>query len=338
MRPPAALRALGLGLLLAGVAVLAAEAIARWGLGLGTPPLYVSHPSIEYLFRANQDLRRFHNRIAINAYGMRSPALAAHPQQGTRRILVFGDSVVFGGSQLDQAVIATERLGPLLPGSLRPFSSGPIEIGNVSGGSWGPGNWLAWARTYGFLGATDVVLVVSSHDARDNPSFAPLDADHPTVPPGSALQELLGRYLWPRIASQLPRGSVSTVSPNRAAPPGPDPASPEALRRGLADLRRFLMLARSSGARVSVVQFWERRELVSGVPLAEHDAIAALLRQERIPAVQAGPIFRRCSRRADHGYDDLVVDRIHPFTAAGQACLAEAIAEALSGGTSGGPP
>ncbi|MCT0232997.1 hypothetical protein [Synechococcus sp. CS-1327] len=329
-----AFRAVGPGLLIAGGMVLAAEAITRWAMG--TPPVYRKHPSIEYLFKPNQSVWRFRNRVFINAYGMRSAPISAHPPAGARRILVFGDSVVFGGTQLDQSVIATERLVTRLEGSQPRKHSGLIQIGNVSGGSWGPGNWLGWAQTYGFLGATDVVLVISSHDVRDNPTYGPLDVDHPTETPGSALGELLGRYVWPQIAAKLSWSPLSNLSQGRgAALPSPDPASPAALRQGLTYLHRFLLLARASGARVSVVQFWEQRELVSGEPLAENREIAALLRQERIPAVQAGPLFRRCSRRADHGYDDLLVDVIHPFTAAGQTCLAEAMAQALESTAAG---
>ncbi|MCW4153907.1 hypothetical protein OM427_30890 [Halomonas sp. 18H] len=51
--------------------VVIGELVARYGLGLGTPPLSVSHPKIEYMFAPNQDVSRFHNRQLFNEYGMR---------------------------------------------------------------------------------------------------------------------------------------------------------------------------------------------------------------------------------------------------------------------------
>ena len=314
--------------------LLAGEAIARWGLGLGDPPLYEAHPQLEYRLKPLQDVRRFHNRVAINAYGMRSAPLTPEPAPHTRRILLFGDSVLFGGSQLDQPLIASERLPALLASAAPAGKAKPrLEIANISAGSWGPGNWLAWARLYGFLGASDVLLLLSNHDARDNPTFAPLDANHPERRPASALVELLQRYLWPRAAERLP-GLIP-------APPAPPPEfavdarSPAALAQGLADLGAFLDLARASGARVHMVQFWERQEVIAGRPLPDQAAIAAVARARGVPVLSAGPRFRRCSHRSaaalgERRFDDLFIDVIHPFTAAGQACLAATLAEALA--------
>lgn len=310
--------ALGLGL---GLLVLAGEAVARWGLGLGTPPLYETHPTIEYRLRPNQRLRRFHNRVEINAYGMRSDPLPRRPAPGTRRVLVFGDSVVFGGSQLDQSLIATT----LLLQRLSAAAAGPVEVGNVSAGSWGPGNWRAWAEAEGWLGATDLLLVISSHDARDNPVFAPLDANHPDRNPPSALAELLDRYLRPVLASRFPALATPAPPPRIAE----NPASPEALQRGLGDLEAFLRQALASGARVRAVQFWERSEVESGRPLPDHAAVLELLRRLQVPVVQAGPRFQRCGRESPSGIQGLFVDRIHPFTAAGQDCLAIVMLQAL---------
>lgn len=84
-----------------------------------------------------------------------------------------------------------------------------------------------------------------------------------------------------------------------------------------------------------VVQFWERQEVISGRPLPDQAAIAAVARARGLPVFSAGPRFRRCSRRTaaalgEGRYDDLFIDVIHPFTAAGQACLAATLAEALA--------
>ena len=48
------------------------EIFARYFLGLGTPPLSISDPRIEYMFKPNQDVYRFGNHFITNQYGMRS--------------------------------------------------------------------------------------------------------------------------------------------------------------------------------------------------------------------------------------------------------------------------
>lgn len=70
-----------LGLLAGG------EAFARFGLGLGTPPLSVADPRYEYMFKPDQDVKRFGNRVFINEYGMRSDPLPE--SDATKVILVF---------------------------------------------------------------------------------------------------------------------------------------------------------------------------------------------------------------------------------------------------------
>jgi len=158
--------------LLIGAATLAAvvatgELTDSTVLGLGTPPLYVADTLTEYRLKPSQQLRRFGNRIELNQSSMRSNALLQQRPVYQRRVLVFGDSVVWGGAVLDQEQIATELLA----------QPGITEVGNVAVPSWGPGNWLGYAKRFGFLDATDVVLVISSHDAADNPSPEPFSGD-----------------------------------------------------------------------------------------------------------------------------------------------------------------
>lgn len=297
-----------------GTTLLLAELVARYGLGLGDPPLYLADPFTEYRLKPNQHLRRFGHRIDVNANGMRSSPLAASLPPGGRRLLVFGDSVVWGGAVLDQGQIATERLK----------RSGIAEVGNVAASSWGPGNWLGWARRYGFFQATDVVLVISSHDAYDNPGPKPFrgDANHPLQAPRFALEEGAQRYLLPRLGLAPPAASL---------PQGPallqaEPRSPADGRVNVAlqDLRTFLQLAVASGARVAVVQFADRQEAATGQFSPANGWIRAVVRQEGVPSLQAGPIFRGCGP-----ISTLYTDAIHPYTAAGQACLARAITLAL---------
>lgn len=188
--------------ILAIAAILGGEVFARFALGLGTPPLSVTHPTIEYMFKPNQDVFRFGNRVLINSYGMRSSDFALRkPSQNEFRIMVFGDSVLNGGAQTDQTDLATTVVSQRLHKEL----ARPVVVGNISAGSWGPGNWLAYVREYGFFDADAIVLVASSHDAADNPTFAPLNLNtHPVTAPYSALVEGVTRYLPRYFPNLLP--------------------------------------------------------------------------------------------------------------------------------------
>ena len=132
-----------LAIILASVAavVLAAEVYARVVLGLGDPPLWRADPEIEYLPVPSRSYRRFGNRVSYNAWSMRSgdfPREKASPDEV--RVLVLGDSLVNGGVHVDQDALATSLLEQWLRGGL----GRSVVVGNVSAGSWGPPNYLAY--------------------------------------------------------------------------------------------------------------------------------------------------------------------------------------------------
>ena len=184
------------------------EIFARYYLGLGTPPLSMSHPSIEYLFKPNQDLHRFGNHFLTNQYGMRSETFSRKKNNNECRVMVFGDSVVNGGNLTDHANLATT----ILKDKLSKILDKNVVVGNISAGSWGPGNWLAYAQEYGFFDADIIVLVISSHDYIDNPTFQPLDKNtHPTTKPISAFIEGIERYV-PRYFPKISKNQNITES------------------------------------------------------------------------------------------------------------------------------
>ena len=90
-------------------AVVVGELFSKFYLGLGTPPLSITHTSIEYMFKPNQSVTRFGNSFASNEYGMRSDSLA-EKSLDELRIMVFGDSVINGGNLTDQSELATVLL------------------------------------------------------------------------------------------------------------------------------------------------------------------------------------------------------------------------------------
>lgn len=181
--------------LVAVVVAAGGELVARYHLGLGDPPLTVLDPEIEYLFAPGSH-SRFGNRVEYNSVHMRAEEPPAADASEGLRVLVLGDSVVNGGALTDQAELATSILQ-------RHIGPNGGWVGNVSAGSWGPANILAYVRRFGWFDADLAVLVLSTHDLTDLPAFrAELGPDFPTERPALALAEALTRYV-PRYVPAL---------------------------------------------------------------------------------------------------------------------------------------
>lgn len=284
------------------------ELSARYYLGLGTPPLSIEHPTIEYMYKPNQDVMRFDNRFIVNQYGMRTKYFAkTKAATGELRIMVFGDSVINGGSLTDHKQLATTLVSTQLTNRL----NRTVIVGNISAGSWGPSNWLAYAKEYGFFDADVVVIVISSHDISDIPQFLPLDPNsHPTVTPVSALLEGLMRYL-PRYLPHLMSGNVDqTVSITTSA----------SMEEGARVLREFLQLSKKNSPNVLVVQHLEQSEIKSGKAQQGYEAIRTICQDLSIHIVSLEKQFRDAMETGPTPYRD----DIHP-TSVGQAIIAKVI-------------
>ncbi|MBW4662624.1 MAG: hypothetical protein KME01_00200 [Chroococcus sp. CMT-3BRIN-NPC107] len=234
--------------------IVIGEIFAKYFLGLGTPPLTVVHSTIEYMYKPNQDVYRFNNHFIVNQYGMRSVAFEPKKADDELRIMGFGDSVINGGNLTDHSKLATS----LLKDKLIKIAGKNAIVENISAGSWGPGNWLAYAQEYGFFDADIIVLVISSHDYADNPTFQPLNKNtHPTEKPISALFEGFERYL-PRYLPLIP-GSTNVAETDQFVLE----ENEKTIQKGLEDLTSFLKLAKSNSSNVLVFQHYEQAEIAS---------------------------------------------------------------------------
>lgn len=276
----------------------AAEVVARYYLGLGTPPLSVAHPSIEYMFAPNQSVYRFGNEQTYNEFGMRSAPIEAWGKRD--RVIVFGDSVLNGGNLTHQADLATELL-----------SDERTVYGNVSAGSWGPANMRAWVEEFGILGAKKAIVVVSSHDLMDIPTFAPLNPQtHPVRAPLSAAQEGVSRYLpryLPGKREVSNRDEGATVAP-----------SPDMVAKGLAEIAALVNILREKGADVCFVKHLNRSELLDGV-VENHNILIEALHEMDVPVVNVTDQEDWTERAIDLYRDDIHV------TNEGQRALAFSI-------------
>ncbi len=239
--------------LTAAVVLVAAEAFARIYLGLGDPPLTIRDPQIEYMFAPSRSYARLGHRIAYNAYSMRSDDFP--PRKATAdevRILVLGDSVVNGGALTDQDDLATG----ILQRRLQEEYGLSAAVGNISAGSWGPGNLLAYVKRFGWFDADLAFIVVSSHDLGDVPLFPDdLGPEFPDAPPVVALEEVVLRYL-PRYLPGLP-------SIRHAA--GPSHARPEDRALGSRYLSELLTEAKMAVPRVMLLLHPTPAEIQEGL-------------------------------------------------------------------------
>ena len=179
------------------------EGVLRWGFGFGHPPLYVADPHTGYRLKPDRQIRRFGNRITVNAYSMRSPAL----REGTTRVLLLGDSIANGGWWTDDeatmGALLERGLMQRLPAQVR---DRPIEVLNASANSWGPRNELGYLQRFGTFSAQVVVLLLNTDDLfAMAPSSLPvgLDPNYPDREPPLAWLELWQRVRPPQMPPQL---------------------------------------------------------------------------------------------------------------------------------------
>lgn len=286
------------------------ELYARIGLGLGDPPLMMRDEQIEYLARPSMTYSRFGHRISYNQWSMRSDEFPAKKNDATEfRVMVLGDSVVNGGAQTDQFNIATEVIKRELTEKLHR----PVVIGNISAGSWGPPNLLAYIKKFGLFDADAVVIVLSSHDASDVPTFGPLGVDAPEQKPILALLEVVQRYLPRYVPWLFGAGDHETKRTE---------AQVESDReQSLAALRELMQVVTDSGARLVIMQHAELIELQTASTVGDFD-IRSLAFTRNVDHVDLGTAFAASIQAGKNPYRD----NIHP-NEIGQQLLAEAIIE-----------
>jgi len=158
-----------LGLVLVLV-LIGTELVLRLGLGLGDPPLVSLNDQTEYQLVPDRQYKRFGNRIIINRYGMRSDDIPATPRLEDRRVLLIGDSVIYGNHSLDQSETISLRLQSRLESASRLKGCDPL-IMTAAVSSWGPVNQAAFLKKVGLLDASMGIIVLSAHDLYDTPHF-----------------------------------------------------------------------------------------------------------------------------------------------------------------------
>lgn len=294
-------------LLVVGLIALA-EMIARFGLGLGNPPLWQVDSQIEYLMQPSKSYVRFGKRISYNSHSMRSdefPKQKTDPQE--LRILVIGDSIVNGGAHIDQEALATS----IIQRKLHEALNRPVIVGNIAAASWGPPNYLAYLNRYGTFQADVAVIVVNSEDYSDAPTFEPLTRRRPQRKPLLALQELVDKYL-PRYARKKMRAVVQKKIP-----------AADQIQMCLDALKEIVGLLRKDGVHVLIAQHLDKNELASE-PNIGHGELGRIIREVDIEPIQFGSYFLQVLQNGEEPFHD----RIHPSTR-GQQIISEVLFELI---------
>ena len=99
------------------------EVLLRYVFGFCDALLYQHSDSYEYIAQPNQERYRFGAHSRYNAYSQRNDS---NPDSTKVRVLGLGDSVIFGGTMIDQDSIAT---------TLFSKETG-MQMLNISAGSW----------------------------------------------------------------------------------------------------------------------------------------------------------------------------------------------------------
>lgn len=172
------------------ILLVCVELILRIVFGFCDAVLYQESDRYEYIAQPNQYRYRFFSHIDYNSCSQRSD----EPDTTKTIILGLGDSVIFGGTMIDQDSIATTLFTEMTG----------MQMLNISAGSWGPDNCAAYLREKGTFGAKAIILVCSSHDAYDVMSHQPVVGVYSNYPDKQyklAIWELTDRYLLPRLRS-----------------------------------------------------------------------------------------------------------------------------------------
>ena len=299
--------------------LIAPELLCRFVIGLGHPPLYRVDDKMEYLLEPSKTYYRFHNRFAVNRYGMRAddfPSRKSSPNE--LRVLVVGDSIVYGGVRIDQNEIATE----ILKRDLQRHFGRPVIVGNASAKGWGPPNELEYLKRYGTLDADVIVLELSSQDYADAPTFVPvvgISADFPDKTPPLALVDLFKTYLLPRYLNlgATPAGIDEIITS------GPPSERDIAVCRDAE--RDFFRYSRAHLAKVALIQHLSLPEL-SGKYEPGFFANQTVADEENVPHTDdADELHAQLKARNNPFYEG---DPLH-LNRSGQPILAHALQRAV---------
>jgi hypothetical protein len=292
------------------IALSIAEITARHE-GFGKPLLYRAAPS-GYELVPDQHVVRLGKTTTINAFGTRGANLAPQPTPGVWRIMVLGDSVANGGTQINDG----QTLAAVASRQLKQFGC-RNQILNASAGGWSLFDESAWLYHHGLLGAKTILWTINFADLDQPPNTSAILDSNPGFPshrPVFGLQEILFRYALPRLG-------LSPATADNGSVVGYQ-FDDRTFSNVLQLVRRMKRELDAKGVRLIVVYhdgpgpMPERRQAAKRTLLEE-------LARQGIPVIKTGLSTTQKPR-------DLFIDGIHP-NAIGSTLVGQRIAIALQG-------
>lgn len=155
--------------------------------------VYVLDPLAGYFPAPNQNHVRYGGRVIVNRLGMRAPEYSEEKPEGVFRVLMIGDSTLWGGSYVDQ----DELYARIVDRKLNDLGEGKIEVLNMGVNGWGPLHERGYIEQFGAFGA-DLVLIHMPYDDidRDKYSLMSLPFFRQGKEPRLALEEVLMHGMW----------------------------------------------------------------------------------------------------------------------------------------------
>ncbi len=195
-------RGLGLvaiGLLLLVAAVLSEGLLRFWGFG--KPILYLSDAQIGFYPMPNQATNRQGGRVTINSFGMRAPDYAAKKPEGVFRVLMLGDSTLYGGSYVDQNELYSRRLEEHLRKAAR---GRRVEVLAMGVNAWGPFHELGYVEKFGTFDADLAIVALPIGDIyRPLYGLEAVPFLSAQRPPRLAFEELVNHLAWRLRTTQI---------------------------------------------------------------------------------------------------------------------------------------
>lgn len=186
----------------AAVLLAIAEVVLRTqGFGPGAV-VYTADARAGYYPSPNQKLDRYGGRVITNAFGMRAPDFPAHKPEGKFRVLMLGDSTLWGGSYVDQ----DQLYARLLDRKLDELAGGDdVEVLNMGVNGWGPFHERGFVEAFGAFDA-DLVLVCLPHDDVDRDRYTLMSLPYFAEgrAPRFALEEVMMHLMWRYRRGRIP--------------------------------------------------------------------------------------------------------------------------------------
>jgi lysophospholipase L1-like esterase len=331
----------------AGVFVLSGEILAR-AVGIVdrlngySRLLFMEGPDAALPYRLRPGVRTHWVGIdvRVNQLGLRGPEITATPAPGTTRVLMLGDSVVFG-----QGVPEAQTVAGVLEQTLTARGAGRWEVLNAGVQGYDTVAEARFLEAFGMaLAPRWVVVGLSLNDFDSAPSFHPVGVL--THAGGGAARGLLAHSEFALLLQWLARWARGTLWQQVYAQPGgegmgadaadalaaavarkhlafyaaPAPRRWARLRRALVNLRDQ---CRRAGVPLLLAIFPESYQVGIAEPdLTPQRRLGALCDEVGVRCLDLQPAFAAVG-------GDLFADVSHP-NAAGQAVAAVAIAGALA--------